>query len=51
MYKIIVKCVCCRNEDDEWVAGPLEGRVVEVREPTNAQEVSHFLTLTITQAS
>ncbi|XP_026331803.1 uncharacterized protein LOC113239151 isoform X1 [Hyposmocoma kahamanoa] len=40
-----------RNENDEWVAGPLNGRVIEVREPAKAQEVSHFLALTITQAS
>ncbi|XP_022832298.1 uncharacterized protein LOC111360569 [Spodoptera litura] len=39
-----------RNEMDEWVTGVIGGRVLEAREPTKAEEDTHFLSVTITQA-
>ncbi|CAH2103447.1 unnamed protein product [Euphydryas editha] len=37
------------TDNDEWTPGVLGGRILEVREPTNAEE-DHFLTITVTQA-
>nr|XP_049694087.1 intermembrane lipid transfer protein VPS13B isoform X1 [Helicoverpa armigera]XP_049694095.1 intermembrane lipid transfer protein VPS13B isoform X1 [Helicoverpa armigera] len=39
-----------RDDNDEWVAGVMSGRVLEVREPAKAEEDAHFLTVTVTQA-
>ncbi|XP_068617900.1 intermembrane lipid transfer protein VPS13B isoform X2 [Battus philenor] len=39
-----------RSDSDEWEAGALGGRVLEAREPVDAKEDNHFLSLTITQA-
>lgn len=39
-----------RTGSEEWTAGVLGGRVLEVREPANAQEENHFMSVTITQA-
>ncbi|XP_037868646.1 uncharacterized protein LOC101746464 isoform X2 [Bombyx mori] len=39
-----------RVGSDEWTAGVLGGRVLEAREPSNAKEDNHFLSITVTQA-
>ncbi|KAH9643537.1 hypothetical protein HF086_016744 [Spodoptera exigua] len=39
-----------RSEFNHWVAGVIGGRVLEAREPTKAEEDTHFLSVTITQA-
>ncbi|PZC76578.1 hypothetical protein B5X24_HaOG204418 [Helicoverpa armigera] len=33
------------DDNDEWVAGVMSGRVLEVREPAKAEEDAHFLTV------
>ncbi|KAJ8737284.1 hypothetical protein PYW07_000555 [Mythimna separata] len=39
-----------KKTDDEWIAGAIGGRVLEAREPANAEEDAHFMSVTITQA-
>ncbi|CAH0578321.1 unnamed protein product [Chrysodeixis includens] len=39
-----------RGGSEDWSAGVLSGRVLEAREPLDAKEDNHFLSITITQA-
>ncbi|CAG9782388.1 unnamed protein product [Diatraea saccharalis] len=39
-----------RTGSYDWTAGVLGGRVLEAREPTNAIEENHFMSITVTQA-
>ncbi|XP_041987845.1 vacuolar protein sorting-associated protein 13B isoform X2 [Aricia agestis] len=38
------------NDNENWIPGLMGGRVLEMREPTDAKEESHFLGVTVTQA-
>ncbi|XP_050683023.1 uncharacterized protein LOC126978332 [Leptidea sinapis] len=53
--KIKIACGSVRHYErihgsDDWKAGVLDGRVLEVGEPTNAMEENNFLAVTVTQA-